>query len=176
MVSVFFFLEFFFYKLHFLSFYLVSHPTFPCLRVILGGKESPGKKEISAVPHRGPLEGRRVSTCAEEYFLSCSSGRFSRERQELIVFFGSSFWDAARTLNGEAKLNNTFIVCDNIDLSTILKEYETYYQMKFGKAPRLCRRRDPAEMPKQASTANSKIARKVSKTSTPNPAVTGQEA
>ncbi len=33
-----------------------------------------------------------------------------------------------------------FEVCDNVDLLTIVQEFEAYFTMRFGKAPKITRR------------------------------------
>uniref|UniRef100_A0A8C5LY02 Katanin p60 ATPase-containing subunit A-like 2 n=1 Tax=Leptobrachium leishanense TaxID=445787 RepID=A0A8C5LY02_9ANUR len=49
--------------------------------------------------------------------------------------------DAANALENETKLGlRRFEVCDNIDLETILMEYETYYYIKFQKYPKVTKR------------------------------------
>lgn len=45
--------------------------------------------------------------------------------------------DAANSLEQETKLGlRGYEVCDNVDLETILMEYESYYFVKFQKCPR----------------------------------------
>lgn len=45
-----------------------------------------------------------------------------------------------RHFENEARLPENYIVCDNIDLSSVLQEYEVYYHMKFNKHPKICRK------------------------------------
>lgn len=49
--------------------------------------------------------------------------------------------DTANTLEQEAKISmRRFNVCDNIDLETILMEYESYYFVKFQKYPKITKK------------------------------------
>ncbi|NXF10086.1 KATL2 protein, partial [Smithornis capensis] len=49
--------------------------------------------------------------------------------------------DAANALEQETKLNlRGFEVCDNVDLETILMEYESYYFVKFQKYPKITKK------------------------------------
>lgn len=49
--------------------------------------------------------------------------------------------DAANALEQETKLGlQRFEVCDNVDLETILMEYESYYFIKFQKYPKIVKK------------------------------------
>lgn len=49
--------------------------------------------------------------------------------------------DSANALEQETKLNlRRFEVCDNVDLETILMEYESYYYIKFQKYPKITKK------------------------------------
>ncbi|XP_065911873.1 katanin p60 ATPase-containing subunit A-like 2 [Dysidea avara] len=51
------------------------------------------------------------------------------------------FLDTAQTFEKEVGSNiNKYVVCDNIDLVTVLQEYESYYFVKFHKYPRITKR------------------------------------
>uniref|UniRef100_A0A8C5LXZ8 Katanin p60 ATPase-containing subunit A-like 2 n=1 Tax=Leptobrachium leishanense TaxID=445787 RepID=A0A8C5LXZ8_9ANUR len=61
--------------------------------------------------------------------------------------------DAANALENETKLGlRRFEVCDNIDLETILMEYETYYYIKFQKYPKVTKRAADPGMTRGNST------------------------
>ncbi|XP_030367559.1 katanin p60 ATPase-containing subunit A-like 2 isoform X3 [Strigops habroptila] len=62
--------------------------------------------------------------------------------------------DAANALEQETKLSlRGFEVCDNVDLETILMEYESYYFVKFQKYPKITKRvLDTAENKQQLRT------------------------
>jgi katanin p60 ATPase-containing subunit A1 len=50
--------------------------------------------------------------------------------------------EAAGKLQIESGINpNDFEVADNVDLLSIVQEYEVYFQMKFNKKPKLTRRK-----------------------------------
>ena len=49
--------------------------------------------------------------------------------------------DTANALDQETKMGlRRFEVCDNVDLETILMEYESYYFVKFQKYPKIVRK------------------------------------
>ena len=51
------------------------------------------------------------------------------------------YMDAARTLDQETSVGlRRFEVCDNVDLETVLMEYESYYYIKFQKHPKLTKK------------------------------------
>lgn len=45
----------------------------------------------------------------------------------------------------EAQLSNSFQICDNIDLSLILQDFESYYFVRFQKYPKICKKSNPEE-------------------------------
>lgn len=68
-----------------------------------------------------------------------------RQRDCLVLIYSyltqSGFHDTASTLERQAKtIFSRFEKADNIDLTTILSEYETFYEMKNGRRPKFCRR------------------------------------
>lgn len=59
----------------------------------------------------------------------------------------------------EANLSNELQVCDNIDLDTILLDFCSYYQLKFGKQPKIVKRittNDTTEKPMKTKHEKSK--------------------
>uniref|UniRef100_A0A803XZR8 Katanin p60 ATPase-containing subunit A-like 2 n=1 Tax=Meleagris gallopavo TaxID=9103 RepID=A0A803XZR8_MELGA len=63
------------------------------------------------------------------------------------------YMDAANTLERETKLGlHGFEVCDNVDLETILMEYESYYFVKFQKYPKITRKVLDTENKQQLGT------------------------
>uniref|UniRef100_A0A4W3HKX6 Katanin p60 ATPase-containing subunit A-like 2 n=1 Tax=Callorhinchus milii TaxID=7868 RepID=A0A4W3HKX6_CALMI len=58
-----------------------------------------------------------------------------------VGFFLSSYMDTANSLDQETNMGlHRFEVCDNIDLETILMEYESYYYVKFQRFPKLTKK------------------------------------
>lgn len=49
----------------------------------------------------------------------------------------------------EANLTNEFRVCDNIDLDTIYLDYCSYYQLRFGKQPKVLKRNEATSSEQQ---------------------------
>ena len=54
--------------------------------------------------------------------------------------FPSRFFDTAQCFSSEARLTNQYHVCDNIDLGTIIQDFETYYYVRFQKYPKICKK------------------------------------
>ncbi|XP_065365022.1 katanin p60 ATPase-containing subunit A-like 2 [Calliphora vicina] len=52
----------------------------------------------------------------------------------------NGFYGTASALKNEAKLSDEYELCDNIDLDGIYLEYASYYQLKFGKYPRVLKK------------------------------------
>ena len=51
------------------------------------------------------------------------------------------YLDSSQTLARETNIDlSRYEVCDNIDLDTILMEYESYYYVKFAKYPKLTKK------------------------------------
>ena len=58
-----------------------------------------------------------------------------------IVVMVSRYAETARSFEQETNLDlKKFDVCDNIDLDTILQEYESYYYVRFSKYPRITKK------------------------------------
>lgn len=64
---------------------------------------------------------------------------FLEEISGMCFFF--RYLDSASALARETNIDvSKFEVCDNIDLDTIVMEYESYYYVKFAKYPKLCKK------------------------------------
>ncbi|XP_075042092.1 katanin p60 ATPase-containing subunit A-like 2 [Mixophyes fleayi] len=72
--------------------------------------------------------------------------RTEARRKNLLILIihylmQEGYVDSANTLEQETKLNlRRFEVCDNIDLETILMEYESYYYIKFQRYPKVTKK------------------------------------
>ncbi|XP_008523438.2 katanin p60 ATPase-containing subunit A-like 2 isoform X3 [Equus przewalskii] len=78
--------------------------------------------------------------------------RTEARRKNLLILIlhyltQEGYIDTANALEQETKLGlRRFEVCDNVDLETILMEYESYYFVKFQKYPKIVKKAsDPAE-------------------------------
>ncbi|XP_046793369.1 katanin p60 ATPase-containing subunit A-like 2 isoform X3 [Gallus gallus] len=85
--------------------------------------------------------------------------RTEARRKNLLILIlhylmEEGYMDAANTLEQETKLGlRGYEVCDNVDLETILMEYESYYFVKFQKYPKITRKiLDTAENKQQLGT------------------------
>lgn len=65
-------------------------------------------------------------------------------------------FETAETLEREAQLPEDFEVCDNVDLDTMLQEYQSYYFTKFNKPPKITKRCNPPR-----EDANKKVKKRV---------------
>ncbi|KAJ7427684.1 Katanin p60 ATPase-containing subunit A-like 2 [Willisornis vidua] len=72
--------------------------------------------------------------------------RTEARRKNLLILIlhylmEQGYFDAANALEQETKLSlRGFEVCDNVDLETILMEYESYYFVKFQKYPKITKK------------------------------------
>ncbi|XP_075696916.1 katanin p60 ATPase-containing subunit A-like 2 isoform X2 [Rhinoderma darwinii] len=72
--------------------------------------------------------------------------RTEARRKNLLILImhymlQEGYVDSANALEQETKLNlRKFEVCDNIDLETVLMEYESYYYIKFQKYPKITKK------------------------------------
>ncbi|XP_071436075.1 katanin p60 ATPase-containing subunit A-like 2 isoform X2 [Pithys albifrons albifrons] len=72
--------------------------------------------------------------------------RTEARRKNLLILIlhylmEEGYFDAANALEQETKLSlRGFEVCDNVDLETILMEYESYYFVKFQKYPKITKK------------------------------------
>ena len=69
----------------------------------------------------------------------------SRKRNLLVLILhylnDEGYLDSAHSLEAEASISlNRYDVCDNIDLETVLQEYESYYYVKFQKYPKVVKK------------------------------------
>ncbi|KAH3829644.1 hypothetical protein DPMN_102871, partial [Dreissena polymorpha] len=69
----------------------------------------------------------------------------TRKKNILILVLNylneEGYLDSAAALGRETNIDVTkFEVCDNIDLDTIVMEYESYYYVKFAKYPKICKK------------------------------------
>lgn len=51
------------------------------------------------------------------------------------------------TLSNEAHLSSQYQVCDNVDLSSIVQDFESYYFVRFQRHPKICKRVNAEEGP-----------------------------
>ncbi|XP_008101682.1 katanin p60 ATPase-containing subunit A-like 2 [Anolis carolinensis] len=72
--------------------------------------------------------------------------RIEARRKNLLILIlhyltEEGYVDTANTLEQETKMNlRRFEVCDNVDLETIMMEYESYYYVKFQKYPKITKK------------------------------------
>nr|XP_031548208.1 katanin p60 ATPase-containing subunit A-like 2 isoform X3 [Vicugna pacos] len=81
---------------------------------------------------------------------ACEMRTEARRKNLLILILHyltqEGYIDAANALEQETKLGlRRFEVCDNVDLETILMEYESYYFVKFQKYPKIVKKSSDTE-------------------------------
>ncbi|XP_058027047.1 katanin p60 ATPase-containing subunit A-like 2 isoform X1 [Ahaetulla prasina] len=90
--------------------------------------------------------------------------RTEARRKNLLILIlryltDEGYVDAANALEQETKFGlRRFEVCDNVDLETILMEYESYYYVKFQKYPKITRKAVDAADNKSRSGGKTKRA------------------
>nr|XP_013810993.1 PREDICTED: katanin p60 ATPase-containing subunit A-like 2 [Apteryx mantelli mantelli] len=91
-------------------------------------------------------EGADMSKLTRERHREEEEMRTEARRKNLLILIlhylmEEGYIDAANALEQETKLGlRGFEVCDNIDLETILMEYESYYFVKFQKYPKITKK------------------------------------
>ncbi|GCC33790.1 katanin p60 ATPase-containing subunit A-like 2 isoform X1 [Chiloscyllium punctatum] len=94
--------------------------------------------------------------------------RSEARRKNLLILIlhyltEEGYIDTANTLEQETSLGlRRFEVCDNIDLETILMEYESYYYVKFQRYPKLTKKTADDENSKLQSRSGGKLKRTLS--------------
>ncbi|GAB0088579.1 katanin p60 ATPase-containing subunit A-like 2 [Sergentomyia squamirostris] len=83
-----------------------------------------------------------------------ASGERRRNLLHLIVQFLDDLGlsETRESLLTEAKLPEDIRVCDNVDLETMYLEYVSYYQVKFGRAPKIVKRVTRQPEPRKSAT------------------------
>ena len=76
-----------------------------------------------------------------------------RKKEILVLILGylsdEGYLDTVNSLETESGLSlEKYSVCDNIDLPTVLQEYESYYNVKFNRYPKIIRRLQSPEKSK----------------------------
>lgn len=57
------------------------------------------------------------------------------------------FINTAETFRSESHFDfNSYSICDNIDLDTILMEFESFYFVKFNKYPKISKQRESLQI------------------------------
>nr|XP_033790805.1 katanin p60 ATPase-containing subunit A-like 2 isoform X2 [Geotrypetes seraphini] len=97
--------------------------------------------------------------------------RTEARRKNLLILImhyllQEGYIDAANALEQESKLGlRRFEVCDNIDLETILLEYESYYYIKFQKYPKVTKKMGDSDMKLQSKPKSGGKSRRTSSNS-----------
>ncbi|XP_063432769.1 katanin p60 ATPase-containing subunit A-like 2 isoform X2 [Mytilus trossulus] len=94
----------------------------------------------------------------------------TRKKNLLILvlnyMYEEGYVEAAQALGRETNLDvNKYEVCDNIDLETIIMEYESYYYVKFAKYPKITKKLTSSAGDRRGPPQKSTISRTNSKNS-----------
>ena len=92
---------------------------------------------------------------AESVIFKCSCTRFKNLKKEKEMMCGLNPWllyllavslyaryvESAQSLSRETNIDlNRYEVCDNVDLETVLMEYESFYYIKFARYPKITKK------------------------------------
>ncbi|XP_075849585.1 katanin p60 ATPase-containing subunit A-like 2 isoform X1 [Microcebus murinus] len=106
--------------------------------------------------------------------------RIEARRKNLLILIlhyltQEGYIDAANALEHETKLGlRRFEVCDNVDLETVLMEYESYYFIKFQKYPKIVKKASDTAENNLPQRSGGKTRRVVSDSSQNLPRITQQ--
>lgn len=73
---------------------------------------------------------------------------FTTRRRNLLYLMHrylleNGYYNTAEALKTEGRLSDEFELCDNVDLDAIYLEYASFFNLKFGKYPRILKKLDP---------------------------------
>ncbi|XP_001354666.4 katanin p60 ATPase-containing subunit A-like 2 [Drosophila pseudoobscura] len=73
---------------------------------------------------------------------------FSTRRRNILYLMHrylveNGYYSSAEALKGEGRLSEEYELCDNIDLDAMYLEYASFFNMKFGKYPRILKKMGP---------------------------------
>ncbi|XP_023174090.2 katanin p60 ATPase-containing subunit A-like 2 [Drosophila hydei] len=88
---------------------------------------------------------------------------FTTRRRNLLYLMHrylleNGYYNSAETLKGEGRLTEEYEVCDNVDLDAIYLDYASYFNMKFGKYPRVLKKMGPKLKVELSSTKGARPA------------------
>ncbi|KAL7745419.1 hypothetical protein ACLKA6_015431 [Drosophila palustris] len=91
-----------------------------------------------------------VSATAASTILCEDVRNFTTRRRNLLYLMHrylveNGYYNAAEALKGEGRLSEEFELCDNVDLDAIYLEYASFFNLKFGKYPRILKKTGPKE-------------------------------
>ncbi|XP_060664189.1 katanin p60 ATPase-containing subunit A-like 2 [Drosophila nasuta] len=89
-----------------------------------------------------------VAATAASTILCEDVRNFTTRRRNLLYLMHrylleNGFYSSAEALKGEGRLSEEFELCDNVDLDAIYLEYASFFNMKFGKYPRILKKVAP---------------------------------
>ncbi|GLG96667.1 Spastin, partial [Gryllus bimaculatus] len=102
-----------------------------------------------------------------QLFLTLKEEKNAIEKKRHILSLISGYlkdeglFQTAKCLSIEASVVNSYEVCDNIDLPTILREYESYYYARFQKYPKICKKVEFSVKEKDVNISRKKNGRKI---------------
>lgn len=89
-----------------------------------------------------------VSASAASTLLCEDVRNFTTRRRNLLYLIHrylleNGYYNSAEALKGEGRLSEEFELCDNVDLDAIYLEYASFFNLKFGKYPRILKKMGP---------------------------------
>nr|CAD7441022.1 unnamed protein product [Timema bartmani] len=121
--------------------------------ILVNGKPDYTRRERERKRERERLS-HREAMCSEITFSTVKLAHQLREHDEkmatirkrklacLVAHYlnEEGYFDTAKAFSVEARNHSQYQVCDNICLETVLQEYETYFQVRFQKFPKIYKR------------------------------------
>ncbi|XP_064556740.1 katanin p60 ATPase-containing subunit A-like 2 [Drosophila montana] len=88
---------------------------------------------------------------------------FTTRRRNLLYLMHrylleNGYYSSAEALKGEGRLTDEYELCDNVDLDAIYLEYASFFNLKFGKYPRILKKMGPKLKVELNSTKSGKNA------------------
>ncbi|EDW72198.1 uncharacterized protein Dwil_GK10264 [Drosophila willistoni] len=91
-------------------------------------------------------QGKYGVTAQSTATILCEDVRnFSTRRRNMLYLMHrylleNGYYSSAEALKNEGRLSDDFELCDNVDLDAIYLEYASFFNMKFGKYPRILKK------------------------------------
>ncbi|KAH8397574.1 hypothetical protein KR222_010337 [Zaprionus bogoriensis] len=89
-----------------------------------------------------------VAATAASTILCEDVRNFTTRRRNLLYLMHrylleNGYYNSAETLKSEGRLSEEYELCDNVDLDAMYLEYASFFNMKFGKYPRILKKMGP---------------------------------
>lgn len=77
-----------------------------------------------------------------------NSRKHKYSKTDLVIQkYHYSYCETLSALSNEAQLTNQYQICDNVDLPSVLQDFESYYYVRFQKYPKICKKLNCEDLP-----------------------------